>query len=42
MSSQHDEPIKAIEGCARTVRELPDDLGKVRRGRGKAQPAYRA
>jgi hypothetical protein len=24
MSSQHDEPIKAIEGRARTVRELLD------------------
>ena len=41
MSSDYDEPLKAIEGRARTVRELPDDLGKVRRGRSKAQPAYR-
>ena len=41
MSSQHDEPAKAIEGRARTVRELPNDSDKARRGKSKAQPAYR-
>jgi hypothetical protein len=34
MSSQYDEPIKAIEGRARTVRELLDKaVGRVRRAR---------
>jgi hypothetical protein len=42
MSSQSDEPIKAIEGRARTVRELLDKaVGRVRRARQDAEIARR-